>query len=48
MADALIDAALAVRLNAFAPFSKFLVGAAIEEATGVYTRGATWRMPPTG
>ena len=34
MADALIDAALAVRLNAFAPFSRFLVGAAIEDVDG--------------
>ena len=34
MSDPLIDAALAVRLNAFAPFSKFLVGAAIEDIEG--------------
>ena len=34
MADALVTAALAARLNAFAPFSKFLVGAAIEDAAG--------------
>jgi cytidine deaminase len=34
MADALIDAALAVRANAFAPFSKFQVGAAIEDCDG--------------
>jgi len=32
--DALISAALAVRENAFAPFSKFKVGAAIEDAEG--------------
>ena len=34
MADALTDAALAVRGNAFAPFSKFQVGAAIEDCDG--------------
>ena len=34
MADALIDAALAVRANAFAPFSKFQVGAALEDCDG--------------
>jgi cytidine deaminase len=34
MTDALISAALAVRQNAFAPFSKFQVGAAIEDASG--------------
>ncbi len=34
MTDALISAALAVRANAFAPFSKFQVGAAIEDAAG--------------
>ncbi|MCU1233468.1 MAG: cytidine deaminase [Candidatus Solibacter sp.] len=32
--DALISAALDVRLNAFAPFSKFLVGAALEDNDG--------------
>ena len=34
MSDALIDAALAVRKNAFAPFSKYQVGAAIEDSDG--------------
>jgi cytidine deaminase len=34
MPDPLIAAALATRLNAFAPFSKFLVGAAIEDSDG--------------
>jgi cytidine deaminase len=34
MADVLRAAALAVRKNAFAPFSKFKVGAAIEDADG--------------
>jgi len=34
MPDALLEAALAVRANAFAPFSKFQVGAAVEDADG--------------
>jgi cytidine deaminase len=34
MADALVEAALAARANAFAPFSKFQVGAAVEDADG--------------
>ena len=34
MINALIAAALAVRENAFAPFSKFKVGAAVEDAGG--------------
>jgi cytidine deaminase len=34
MPDALAAAALAVRENAFAPFSKFKVGAAVEDADG--------------
>jgi cytidine deaminase len=34
MTDALVSAALAARENAFAPFSKFKVGAAIEDAEG--------------
>jgi len=34
MSDPLLDAAIAVRLNAFAPFSKFRVGAALEDADG--------------
>ncbi len=34
MADALVEAALAARANAFAPFSKFQVGAAVEDAEG--------------
>ena len=34
MSDSLTAAALAVRQNAFAPFSKFLVGAAIEDSDG--------------
>jgi cytidine deaminase len=32
MTDPLLSAALAVRENAFAPFSKFKVGAALEDA----------------
>ncbi len=32
--DALVEAALKARENAYAPFSKFKVGAAIEDATG--------------
>jgi cytidine deaminase len=34
MQDPLINAALAVRANAFAPYSKFQVGAAIEDSGG--------------
>ncbi len=34
MADALLAAALAARENAFAPYSKFKVGAALEEVDG--------------
>jgi len=34
MTDSLVSAALAARRNAFAPFSKFLVGAAIEDSEG--------------
>jgi cytidine deaminase len=34
MADPMVEAALAVRANAFAPFSKFQVGAAVEDADG--------------
>jgi cytidine deaminase len=32
--DALMEAALAARSNAFAPFSKFAVGSALEDADG--------------
>jgi len=34
MSDQLLEAALAVRQNAFAPFSKFQVGAALEDVDG--------------
>jgi cytidine deaminase len=34
MNDLLLEAALAARANAFAPYSKFLVGAAVEDADG--------------
>jgi cytidine deaminase len=38
MIDPLIDAALRARENAYAPFSKFKVGAAIEDSAGnIYT-----------
>ncbi len=32
--DTLIDAAIAVRTNAYAPYSRFLVGAALHDADG--------------
>ena len=49
MADPLVEAALAARANAFAPFSKFQVGAAIEDAdgrihTGCNTENATYGL----
>jgi cytidine deaminase len=34
MTDALLEAALAVRAHAFAPYSKFQVGAALEDSDG--------------
>jgi cytidine deaminase len=34
MTDPLVEAALAVRVNAFAPFSRFQVGAAVEDTDG--------------
>jgi cytidine deaminase len=34
MTDSLLDAALAARANAFAPYSKFQVGAALEDSSG--------------
>jgi cytidine deaminase len=38
MSNPLVEAALAARANAFAPFSKFQVGAAVEDADGrIYT-----------
>ena len=43
MTDPLIDAALRARENAHAPFSKFKVGAAVEDSAGVFTPDATWR-----
>ncbi len=39
MNDPLVVAATAVRLNAHAPFSKFLVGAAVEDESGVIHTG---------
>jgi cytidine deaminase len=39
MADSLFSAALTARGNAYAPFSKFQVGAAIEDAAGVIYTG---------
>lgn len=39
MTDRLLSAALAARGNAYAPFSKFPVGAAIEDAAGVIHTG---------
>jgi cytidine deaminase len=49
MTDALISAALAVRENAFAPFSRFKVGAAIEDTasrihTGCNVENATYGL----
>jgi cytidine deaminase len=39
MTDPLVAAATSVRLNAHAPFSKFLVGAAVEDETGAIHTG---------
>ena len=39
ISDSLIDAATAVRANAFAPFSKFHVGAAVEAENGTIVTG---------
>src|SRR5580658_10059027 len=39
MPDPLISAALSARVHAFAPYSKFLVGAAIEDDTGAIHTG---------
>ena len=39
MSDPLITAALDVRLHAFAPYSKFLVGAAVEDESGAIHTG---------
>ncbi|HEX3744081.1 MAG TPA: cytidine deaminase [Bryobacteraceae bacterium] len=39
MTDPLVDAALAARLHAFAPYSRFLVGAAVEDAAGAIHTG---------
>ena len=39
MADRLIDAALAARAHAFAPYSRFQVGAAIEDENGAIHTG---------
>ena len=39
MPDPLITAAIAVRLHAFAPFSKFRVGAAVEDDSGAIHTG---------
>src|SRR5271156_365244 len=39
MTDPLIAAAIAARAHAFAPYSKFLVGAAIEDDTGAIHTG---------
>src|SRR6202050_2942991 len=39
MTDPLIDAALAARAHAFAPYSHFLVGAAVEDDSGAIHTG---------
>lgn len=49
MNDLLLSAALAVRLNAFAPYSKFQVGAALEDTderihTGCNVENATYGL----
>ncbi|MDX7953095.1 cytidine deaminase [Lichenihabitans sp. Uapishka_5] len=38
--DAMLDAAQAARLKAYAPYSKFLVGAAIQSGSGAIFAGA--------
>ena len=44
--DDLVNAARLARVNAWAPFSSFAVGAASVIATVASSPAATWRTPP--
>ncbi|MCC7153145.1 MAG: cytidine deaminase [Bryobacterales bacterium] len=48
MADALVEAALKARLNAYAPYSRFKVGAALEDASGAIHTGCNVESPTYG
>lgn len=48
MSDALVEAALRVRLNAHAPYSRFLVGAAVEDTDGSIHTGCNVESPTYG
>jgi cytidine deaminase len=46
--DELVQAALAVRARAYAPYSNYRVGAAILAADGQIFTGVMWKMLPMG
>lgn len=48
MPDLLVEAALRARLNAHAPYSRFLVGAALEDVNGTIHTGCNVESPTYG